>query len=304
MTTAQEMALVFERIRAAVFLEGTRPSPYDAAKHAANQAKFTGELRCLCEAARLRPDMTANDLWGQVWRAIRYAGFVATYVSEHDIPSLEPLLDDFRVLSGPEWHYDPERKQHGTAVRDFLSKTGRFAGRKYNKNERKLRRMLAVASVFQSFPVGVRPLVALFGEGYDAPGDDVFWQAHAHLEKLVGFTTALHVMMDVGFNCVKPDIWLVRLMCRLGWIEDVLPRSAPEQLIRRRYGTRPVAVSVITRARKIASVIHAWNPDAPLREFDLVMVKYGQVKGEMGIERSLHNEWRKVQRIMEWNPPS
>ena len=219
------------------------------------------------------------------------------------IRTLRPFLQDFRVLAAPEWRFDPGRKRHDGAVREFMGKTGRFAGRKYNKNERKLRTILGVASAFRDFPVGVPALAALLGEGYDAPSDDALWQAHARLEELVGFTTALHVMMDLGFSCVKPDIWLVRLMCRLGWIEDVLPSSASEDVIRRGYGTRRVAVEVINRARQVASVIHAGNPETPLREFDLVMVKYGQVKGEMGIERSLHNEWLPVQRIMEWNPP-
>ena len=63
-----------------------------------------------------------------------------------------------------------------------------------------------------------------------------------------------------------------------------------------------VAVAVITRARRICEAMNAWHPEAPLREFDFVMVKYGQKPGEFGIVRSLHNEWRPVQQIMEWQP--
>ncbi len=40
-------------------------------------------------------------------------------------------------------------------------------------------------------------------------------------------------MMDIGFNCVKPDIWLVRLMCRLGWIENALPAVSTDAVIKK-----------------------------------------------------------------------
>jgi len=297
------MAVVFERIRAAVLHEGTRPSPYDATQHAANQAEFKENLQGLCQNAHLRADVTADHLWWQIWTKIRYAGFRAAYVTNQDIPSLAPFLKDFRLLTGSEWRFDPEGIRHGKAVREFFDKTGPFAGISYNKNERKLRTMLTVAAAFQGFPPGVQPIVALFGEGYDQRGDDALWRAHKRLAKLVGFTTALHVMMDIGFNCVKPDIWLVRLMCRLGWIESVLPSNTLDTAIGRTYGTPPVAREVITCARRVAAAIHAWNSDAPLREFDLVMVKYGQRAGEWGIVRSLHTDWRPVQQIMEWHPP-
>src|SRR5206468_421033 len=94
---------------------------------------------------------------------------------------------------------------------------------------------------------------ALFGDDYRKPGDQFLWQAHARLSALVGFTTALHIMMDIGFPCVKPDIWLVRLMCRLGWIDDVLPAGTPEAEITRNYQTPAVAVAVITLSQLQAS---------------------------------------------------
>jgi hypothetical protein len=109
-------------------------------------------------------------------------------------------------------------------------------------------------------------------------------------------------MMDIGFDCVKPDIWMVRLMCRLGWIEDELPAGSTETVIKSTYQRPGIALAVITCARRIAEAMHAWHPEAPLREFDFVMVKYGQKPGEYGIVRSLHDDWLPVQRIMEWHP--
>jgi len=112
-------------------------------------------------------------------------------------------------------------------------------------------------------------------------------------------------MMDIGFNCVKPDIWMVRLMCLLGWIEDALPAASPDAAIEKNYQKRPIAIAVITRARQIAKEMRAWHPEAPLREYDFVMVSYGQKpKIEYGIVRSLHKDWLPVQRIMEWHPSS
>ena len=306
MPSPAEMAAVFERIRAAVLQEATRPSPYDAKRHAENQAKFTKMVEDLCEDAHLHADMTADDLWRHVWEKIRYAGFKAEYVNE-EIKRLTPFFKDFRVLTGPEWRFDPQRIAHGKAVREFLDKNGRFAGVSYSKLAPKLRKILAGAARFQAFPPGGQPLAALLGDDYADPGDEALWRTHARLAELVGYTTALHVMMDIGLDCVKPDIWLVRLMCRLGWIEDALPAASTDAFIKKNYQQPRIAVAVITRARQIAQAMHAWHKDAALREFDIVMVTYGQkvTHGQTndGITRSL-DEDLPVERIMEWHPPS
>ena len=294
------MAAVFGRIRAAVLQEATRPSPYDATQHATNQASFTAKLDDLCKKAHLRPDMTAEDLWWHVWTKIRYAGFRAEYAGR-EIERLTPFFADFRVLTGPDWRFDPIGTAHGKAVREFLDRAGRFTDISYSRLAPKLRKILLAAVAFQAFPPGASPLAALFGDNYDESGDEALWRAHGRLARLIGYTTALHVMMDIGFNCVKPDIWLVRLMCRLGWIEDTLPAASTETVIKNTYQTPPVTVAVITCARQIAEAMHPWHSEAPLREFDFVMVKYGQRPGECGITRSLHDEWLPIQRIMEWH---
>lgn len=295
------MANVFDRIRAAVFTEATRPDPYDSHGHARNKAAFALKLEELCNAAHLQTAMTADQLWHHVWRKIRYAGFRAAFVTG-EIKRLAPFFDDYRTLTGPEWYFDPGGTAHGAAVQEFLDKTGRFAGISYNKLDRKLKKILKAAEAFQAFPPGTPALVALFGDGYDEPGDDALWRAHERLAALVGDTTALHIMMDIGFDCVKPDIWLVRLMCRLGWIENTLPAASSEADISKKYQQLAIARAVITQARKLAAAMHAWHQQSPLRELDFVMVKYGQNPGEFGIVRSLHNSWLPVQRIMEWNP--
>jgi hypothetical protein len=297
------MAAVFERIRAAVLQEATLPSPYDAKQHADNQAAFTEKLESLCKNARLRADMTADDLWRQVWTKIRYAGFKAEYVG-FEIPRLTPFFNDFRQLAGPAWHFDPHGIGHGEAVQEFLDRTGRFTGISYSRLAPKLRKILTAAIAFQAFPPSAPALAALLGDDWAEPGDEALRRAHHRLAKLVGYTTALHVMMDIGFNCVKPDIWLVRLMCRLGWIEDALSAASAETVIKKNYQKPRIAEAVITRARQITKEMHAWHPEAPLREFDFVMVKYGQKPGEYGITRSLHSTWRPVERIMEWHPSS
>ncbi len=300
------MAAVFERIRAAVFQKGTRPSPYDAKLHAENQLRFKEMVGDLCRQACLRADMTADDLWQHVWEKVRYAGFKAEYVNE-EIKRLRPFFEDFRVLTGPDWHFDPRKLAHGNAVQEFLGKSGRFAGISYSKLAPKIRKIVSVAAKFQAFPPGVQPLAALLGDDYADPSDEGLWRTQERLTGLVGYTTALHVMMDIGFKCVKPDIWLVRLMCRLGWIEDTLPADSPDAFIKKNYQHPRVAAAVINCARRIAQAMHAWYPEAPLREFDVVMVTYGQkvTHGQTndGITRSL-DEDIPVERIMEWDPPS
>lgn len=299
MASAEEMGAVFECIRADVLQEATRPVPYDAGEHAANQARFKEHLARECAKSRFRGDRTADELWQEVWEKVRFAGFRAAFV-ECEIERLRPFFLDFRQLVGPQWHFDPDGIAHGELVRDFLRREGPFAAiGSYNTRDLKLRTILKAAEKFRSF-AGIHPLAELFGEGYDQPGDETLWKAHGHLETLVGFTTALHIMTSLGFPCVKPDIWLVRLMCRFGWIENVLAWDSGEIEIRKKYQTREVAESVIRSARKAAGAIQAWHPATPLREFDLVMVKYGQDPDrEWGIVRSL---WQDMPRVVA--PPA
>jgi hypothetical protein len=234
MQSPAERAIVFERIRAAVLEEATRPSPYDAKQHDKNKAEFTKALDDVCRNAHLRADMSVDDLWGRVWKTIRYAGFKAEYV-HGEIEQLTPFFKDFRVLAGPEWYFDSDKKAHGKAVREFLNKEGRFAGISYSRLAPKLHKILSVAAVFQVFQPDALPLASFLGDGYDVPGDAALWRVHKRLAQLVGYTTALHLMMGIGFNCVKPDIWLVRLMCRLGWIENALPVNSADAVIRKVY---------------------------------------------------------------------
>jgi len=298
-----EMAVVFERIRAAVLQEATRPLPYDAQQHVKNQLRLKEMVAELCKDAHLQTCITVDKLWGHVWQKIRYAGFKAEYVNR-EISHLTPFFSDFRVLTGPEWLFDPKKIAHGKYVREFLEKNGRFDGVRYSKLAPKLRKILTCAALFQTFPPGVQPLACLLGDNYADRSDEALWRTHTRLAELVGYTTALHVMMDIGFDCVKPDIWLVRLMCRLGWIEDALPAASTDAFVRKNYQQPRVAVAVINCARQIAREMHPWHPEAPLREFDIVMVTYGQkvTRGQTndGITRSLHEDLP-VQRIMEWD---
>ncbi len=296
--SVEEMAAVFMRIRAAVYYEATRPSPYGASAHCANQLQFKECLKRLCEAAQLRHDITIDALWWHVWTKIRYAGFKAAYVTR-EIEELKSHFNDFRAIGGAEWYFGPTEKAHGDAVREFLTKTGRFADKRYSRMARKLRKILSGAAAFRGFSPNVSPLISLFGEGYDDRSDDAFWRAHARLANLTGCTTALHVMMDIGFNCVKPDIVLVGEMCRLGWIHDVLPADVDDRTIHRKYCRPDVIGAVIKTAREVAAKIEPWHPESPLREFDFVMVKYGQRPGECGIIRCLDTDWCLIEKILE-----
>jgi hypothetical protein len=97
------MAAKLKRIRAALLYN----------KNNEQKAHFIEVLQHVCEtAAHLQTDMMADVLWVHVWQKIRFTGFTAKFVSEHDIPSLTPFFKDFQVLSGPEWHIDPNGNAH------------------------------------------------------------------------------------------------------------------------------------------------------------------------------------------------
>ena len=123
---------------------------------------------------------------------------------------------------------------------------------------------------------------------------------HQHILDL-GYTadlTALHLMMDVGFPVVKPDIVLSRLFLGWGWLQSTVgtrghvPLPSDLSLTALRSGgvhsyVKPsfylriidLASSISKRLEEMRPEVDrdiAWSTANQLREFDLFVVKYGQ----------------------------
>lgn len=121
--------------------------------------------------------------------------------------------------------------------------------------------------------------------------------------------TALHFMMDTGFRVIKPDVVVSRLFLDWGWLHYA-DQSLPMDLTRddllgrgryksRYHYTKPVIYRpIIDLANKIVQHIKAddlnkdigWSTNNPLREFDLFVVKSGQLpEPDFGIEKRLYD---------------
>jgi hypothetical protein len=141
------------------------------------------------------------------------------------------------------------------------------------------------------------------GTGYDE------CSTHAHLLEIgyKGPITALHLMMNLGFRVIKPDIVLTRLFFQRGWLHRVvhgLPRdlTAKDLVGKGRYGTRykytkaRIYKPVVCLAREIVDYTAqnaldkdiGWVTRNPIREFDIFTVLYGQEPDKkIGIVRNL-----------------
>jgi hypothetical protein len=104
-------------------------------------------------------------------------------------------------------------------------------------------------------------------------------------------------MMDLGFDCIKPDIVMSRLVLARGWLahfSDQLPADLQEADLRGKgkyrnkflYTNHIVIKPIVNLARAFASQMRqqretlerdiGWVTSNPIREFDIFMVSYGQ----------------------------
>lgn len=196
----------------------------------------------------------------------------------------------------------------GTNVRHFLDRTGPFLNSKAVGNIPKLTKTVCLARAYAAhIAAGNDPLSFLAST--HSPSD--VWAVHDHMQD-IGYTqhtTALHCMMDLGYQVIKVDIVLARLFYALGWLEQIidLPRdfTAVDLVGKGDHGSKytytksRVYKPVIELAREItanADVMDllsdiGWVTDNPLREFDIFMVKFGQVpEPTWGLTRNLARE--------------
>lgn len=183
--------------------------------------------------------------------------------------------------------------QGGARINDFLNREGIFYGKQTVGNLVKLNKTVRLARSYTAHVRSGEPL-DFVTSGLDI---DSVWPIHKHLQE-IGYTsdlTALHFMMDLGFQVIKPDIVISRLFLTLGWLHDVIP-SLPQDLTvddlvgkgkyKSKYQyTKPIVYKpIIDLARKIIRCTTqsdlqddiGWSTNNPIREFDIFMVKFGQ----------------------------
>ena len=304
----------YRHIRRRVYEEATLPiqgSPYT---HARNQETFKNITLSLSIAANLdlyQQTSTAaqNALWRHLWTKNRYAGIRARTATT-EINEIGHIFDDWAEFSQPEW--DLQSHGHtvlnaGSAVHEFLDRTGRFANLQTIGNVPKLQKLIHVARDFKRF-----------FDAYDVPAIEFVtrgahvtevWPIHQGLMER-GYRadlTALHFMMDIGFPVIKPEVILSRLFLSWGWLHYAAP-DLPMNLTladlesqgkyRGRYlYTHPrIYRPIIDLSREIVAGLNTddlhndigWVTGNPLREFDFFLVKSGQMpEPKAGLERRL-----------------
>lgn len=311
-----EVRAKYRQIRREVFERATKPLASSNNSHTNNKFLFQARVEEVCSSANLsnwgNPSSEARTaLWNQLWTKNRYAGIRAQTAS-NEIAQLTDLFNNYKWFSDPGWNL--ESKGHtvqsaGVLAENFLKRSGQFKNIQAVSNVPKLQKIVTVARRFKDY----------FDEHPDAPAiefvtrklsaDDT-WAVHDQL-MAGGYTadlTALHFMMDTGFHVIKPDVVISRLFLDWGWLHYAAP-SLPTDVKRSdlvgkgSYGTKYLYTKpliykpVINLARKVVEGINpeelsadiGWVTTNPIREFDIFVVKAGQLpETGYGIESRLY----------------
>lgn len=311
-----EVRAKYRQIRREVFEQATKPLASSNSSHTSNKARFQARVEAVCSSANLSHwSSTTSEartaLWNHLWTKNRYAGIRAQTAST-EIAQLAHLFDNYKWFSDAGWNL--ESKGHtvqsaGVLARSFLERSGQFKSIQTVGNVPKLQKIVTVARRFKDY----------FDKHPDAPAIEFVtrklrtedtWAVHDQLMD-GGYTadlTALHFMMDTGFQVIKPDVVISRLFLDWGWLHYAAP-SLPVDIKRSDlvgkggYGTKylytkpAIYKPVINLARKVVEGIApedlsadiGWRTTNPIREFDIFIVKAGQLpEKEYGIESRLY----------------
>ena len=320
-------AKFFEAVRQTIIDRATEPLSYNPEEHKNNKDKLIHKVDKLSKISEYNASIGIDDLWKLMYELIFYSGTRAKKASD-EIESFEKysVFSDFRKLVHRDWNFDKKEwvkfrkyykniygsswlkhiinnknarllyKTHfkNTGIKAFqlMTKTGEFKGIKFSAMEDKMVKYITVAKHLfdkeNSCP-GIPILEQFTGPNYKFE-DYRFWGIHCQFAYLLGEITAFHLMMDLGFNTVKPDRVLTYLFSKLGWLE-VFPPEVTKEYVNKNYNNPRVWRDVIDKALHLKKVIpdHYSNP---LRQIDIWIVKYGQQpEDSFGITKNLQKEY-------------
>ncbi len=342
--TLDEMVDAYRRIRVAVYSEATRSPSSDAIQHADSQRAFREFVTGLCADANLssyadNSPESRQRLWRHIWTKIRYAGIRAEGASE-EIEDTSEIFDDALSFCDKEWDvvFDKKNKStkngsrsvnepnlllSGPTARQYFERTGRFSGLSYYRNISKLMRTIKIAKALADFSRKNPNSAAIefLSGGISSKNVWPIFRRITAEQDYLSSITALHLMMDLGYEVMKPDRVMARAFFQLGWLgqivklptgiteADIIPNSGgdePEDVEdEERPGSRyhyihpTIARPIVDLSRLIAARVRkedlesdiGWCTYNKLREFDIFMVKYGQQpEPKLGLQRNLSAE--------------
>jgi hypothetical protein len=285
----------FREIRKRVWFEATEGK-------SENQRKLRETVVELSTTASLDSWRTSaldvrDKLWKQFIEKIFYAGFEAAKVNAA-LGDIYRVFGNYKALCSPDWdvrvRYGRLSPDSGRLVREYFENR---SGKKI-LHPTKIRKTVKVARFFSGYFEKHPEAIALSILTQGEESDDV-WLVSDGLARvgLTGQLTQLHLMMDLGFNCIKPDIVISRLVLAMGWLAHFskeLPADLQEADLRGtgKYRTRfqytnsVVIRPIVSLARAFASTMQeeretlendiGWVSSNLIREFDIFMVSYGQ----------------------------
>jgi len=286
----------FREIRRRVWFEATGNKPE-------NQSKFKGVVVGLSDKANLdywrtnAPEVR-SELWMQIVEKIFYAGFDASKVNAKLNP-IEKAFRDYKSLRGPGWEVRIKNRRisddSGPLARAYAADD---VHKEKIRHPYKIRKIVRVGRHFSKYFDENREASALsiIMQGKDS--EDV-WVLSENLDDmgLSGQLTQLHLLMDLGFDCIKPDIVISRLVLSLRWLAHFAPelpadlqeadlRGEGKYRSKYHYTSDVVIRPIVDLAREFASRMRqerktlesdiGWVSGNLIREFDIFMVSYGQ----------------------------
>ena len=194
------------------------------------------------------------------------------------------------------------KKSGKTSIQMMTKSHKHFStGLQMKSNEHKMDKIIKLANLFNKLEKkGVKyPLEYFVGDEYlnedqSNISNETFKEIHSNFNRYLGESgiTSLHLMMELGFPCVKPDIVLTGLFCDLGFLEKLeTHKKWSSEKIKENYTHESVVNTVLDVGNKIAKEINSIYGNNSLRELDLVVVKFGQEPArDIGIVRNLNKE--------------
>lgn len=194
-----------------------------------------------------------NDYFWVMVYVTFYSGFKAKTVTDK-IKAIEEIFGDYEKVA----KYDETKVQRIIDSKKVIGHRQKINGIIHNANQIK-----TIIKQFGSFDKYLNS----FG---DTDNDKILFELIKDLKKrfkYLGGITVFHFLTDIGYNVLKPDRVLCRIIYRLGLVDS------EEDLL-----------GVIAAGRKFSSAT-----GLPIRYIDIIFVAYGQVdaKPEFGLKEGI-----------------
>jgi hypothetical protein len=227
-----------------------------------------------------RRQKTAAECWRAVWPLPFYSREnVAVAGRRVEAIRANGWFDHFETLAGAAddrdhpWNVERRGRRcspRGAEAAALCARSGTYAAMPYRTRADVIRRVAQAAALFRNWEEVRRARDISFIDAMTGVDSEAFpRRLFVVLASAIGKVTAFHGLSDLGFRCVKPDIWISRITTSCGW----LPGYTPEDVVKNRRGAWEALFETCAQVATAASD-HFPSPNA-LRELDYFVANYG-----------------------------